>query len=129
MKVEREKIIHFKYQSKAKDVGSYEQSFVIKRRCPKLDLQFISTKAALTGGLTPITRSEMSIVDTIATLTVYFEQVDKHGKRSESAEWIDDIVDPDILFALHKEWLDYQLSFYPEVKQDGESTQTPQTTV
>lgn len=130
-KIEREKIINFKHESKMKDVGTFTKRLKIKRRSPRLDTAFVTTKAALTGGLAPLTRGEMLLIDAIATLNVYIEPVTDKGEslldKGLEEGWVDDILDQEIIFAIHKEWIDYQNSFYPpeEVKpggQDGEKT-------
>jgi len=121
-KIEREKVLYFSHTSDMPDVGKYEKSFLVKRRTPGLDAQFITTKAALTGGLTPLTRGEMQLVDTLATLNVYFQPIDSKGKPISDEDWIDDIFDNEILFALHRQWVEYQNSFYPKGKQDEVKT-------
>lgn len=126
-KIIREKIITFKFDSKVVDQGKYEQVFRIRRRSPRLDTAFITTKSILCGGSAPVTRGEMLLLDTIATLTVYVEPLDKNGKVIEG-EWMDDILDQEILFAIHKEWADFQNSFYPEVKPEGTGDQGGQET-
>lgn len=139
-KIEREKIIQFKFESQAKDVGVYTKRLKIMRRTPRLDSAFITTKAALTGGLIPLTRGEMLVIDAIATLNVYVDVVNEQGKSLTQAGgpeegWVDNILDQDVLFAIHKEWADYQNSFYPEApKTEGNSeaaapAAAPQTTV
>jgi hypothetical protein len=112
-KIEREKILNFSFESKAQGMGTYKKMFKMMRRSPRLDAAFITTKAALTGGLVPLTRGEMQLIDTIATLNVYFEPVNTKGESTNEDGWVDEIMDQDILFALHKEWVDYQNSFYP----------------
>lgn len=126
-KIERETLLHFTHESKMKDVGTYKRSFRIFRRNPKLDMQFVTTKSALTGGIAPLTRAEMLLVDTIAALTVYFEPVDDKGNKVSDPNWIEEILDQDILFGLHEKWLDYQASFYPaEGKSDAKGdAETP----
>ena len=118
-KIELHKIIHFDFDSQARDVGKYTKKLKILRRSPRFDAAFITTKAGLTGGLTPLTRGEMLLIDAIATLHVYIIPVNNKGEDlpiEDSARdgWVDKIVDQDVLFALHKEWIDYQNSFYPE---------------
>ena len=107
------------------DVGEYACDFRIFRKTPRLDAAVITTKAALTGGITPLTRGEMMFIDTLATLTVFFEPIDRSGRKIEKPDWIDDILDQEILYALHREWLDFQNSFYPQgIKDEGKPTET-----
>lgn len=122
-KIEREKIIQFKFDSKMLDWGNpYQQKFRLKRRTPGLDMRVVATKAILTGGQPPLSRGEMFLTDVIGTLSVYIEPLDLNGKTVEGTEWIDDILDQDCLFAIHREWLDFQNSFYPGVKIETEPT-------
>lgn len=126
MRVDREKIINFSFKSQMPDVGEYKGAFRIFRKTPRLDAAVVTTKAALTGGITPLTRGEMQFIDTLAVLTVYFEPVDHMGRKIEKPDWIDDILDQEILYALHREWLDFQNSFYPQgVKDEGQPAETP----
>ena len=134
-KIEREKIINFQFKSEMPDVGTYEQTLRLKRRTPRLDAAFITTKSILCGGMPPVTKSEMLLLDTMASLSVYIEPLDKSGKVIEN-DWMDDILDQEILFAIHNEWVKYQNSFYPEVKpagdqggQKAEPTAAPQAPV
>lgn len=129
-KIEQSKILHYSFDSKARGVGTYKKDFKILRRRPSLDTAFITTKAALTGGLTPLTRGEMLLVDAIATLNVYLIPIDKNGRdlpedHPERDGWVDDILDQAIIFDLHAKWIDYQNSFYPEAEvSDGPEAET-----
>lgn len=111
-KVEREKIVQFKFESKMPDVGTYKQTFRFKRKRNSLDASVITVKAALTGGIPPINKGEANFIDTIAHLQVYVEPINERGDKIEG-DWIDEIFDQEILFAIFKDWLMYQDSFYP----------------
>jgi len=114
-KVEKETIINYKFESKMKDVGTFEiPRLKLRRRSPRLDAGLVTTKSALTGGLPPITRGEQVLIDAIATLTVYMEPVNEKGESDPkiSSNWVDDILDQDIVFDLFNKWMDYQNSFY-----------------
>lgn len=127
-KIEREKLILFGHQSKMPDVGKFTKRLILKRRTPRLDTAFITTKAALTGGLTPLTRGEMLLVDTIATLNVYVEPADQNGKPIQEDSWIDNILDQEILFAIHDKWSEYQESFYPKTEEKDDKKSEPAAT-
>ncbi|MGZ3772942.1 MAG: hypothetical protein ACXVCY_04150 [Pseudobdellovibrionaceae bacterium] len=125
-KIETEKIIPFRFHSKMRDVGVYEGNFLVKRSTLKLDTSFIRTKAALTGNSLPVTREERILIDAIACCAVFIEPVDQYGKPLNNPGWIDEILDREIVLALHAEWIDYQNSFYeqPDVKKDENEGQT-----
>lgn len=126
MKVEREKIIDYSYQSRMPDIGLYKKKFKLKRKSPKLDTAFVATKAALMGGNIPTSRGDALLVDAIATLSVYFEPLDDKGVETFDNNWVDDLLDQEIMFDLYKKFMAYQDSFYPtpEVKE-GADEQAP----
>ena len=126
MKPELFQIINFSFKSEAKDIGNFSKNLKILRRKPQLDTAYITTKAALTGGLAPLARHEIMLLDSIATLNVYVKPVDDHGNELDEPGWVDDILDQEIIFAIQGKWIDYQNSFYPDAKPQQQQTQEEQ---
>ena len=124
-KIEREKVIQVKFTSKMTDVGEYSQAFLMKRKTVSLDVQVINAKSMLAQGLSPIARGESQFVDTIATISVYCVPLDKFGKPETTGDWVDDILDQEILWQIHGKWLDYQKSFYPPIEEKKDEPAAP----
>lgn len=128
-KIETEKVLHFQFHSKMHDVGIFKKSFILKRATPKLDTNFIRTKAALVGGEMPVTQGERLLIDAMAVLWTYFIPINDKGAPTGEENWIDDILDREIILALQQEYLDYQESFYQkkdanteEVTNEGQAS-------
>jgi hypothetical protein len=122
MKIEKEKIINFSYESEMTDVGTYTKAFALKRRTESLDAQIRTMKATLAKGLTFTDPDDALSNQIIATLAVCLELIDEKGKRVEGSEWINELLDPAIKYKLYKEWLDYQDSFYKKTGGQNEPT-------
>jgi len=112
MKIEQHKDILFRHDSDMKDVGIYSRRFRIYRRTPRLSVQIVNTKSGLTGGMTPINKSEALLIDTIGTISVLADPLDQKGEPIGDSSWIDEVRDNEILFALYAEVIKYQNSFY-----------------
>jgi hypothetical protein len=123
MKIEREMLLDYTFQSRMPDVGEYKRKFKLLRKRPKLDTAFVATKSALLGGQIPANRGDELLIDAISTLSVYFEPVDDSGVPSKERDWVDNILDQEIIFDLYKKFIDYQESFYK--MSEGSDAQAP----
>lgn len=106
--MELHKDISFVFDSKVRDVGAFRSGFRLLRRTARRATMVVTTKSALTSGLTPVTPGDRQLVDTIATLTILVQKIDANGKMQQDAGWIDDILDFEILYALHEKFLEWE---------------------
>lgn len=126
--MELQKDISFTFDSKVRDVGTYRSAFRLLRRTARRATMVVTTKSALTSGLTPVTPSDRQLVDTIATLTILVQKIDAQGKPQADAGWIDDILDFEVLYSLHEKYLEWEDSLMTDPtglgKEGGASAQT-----
>lgn len=129
-KIERSKIINYEFKSEMSDIGVYRKRLKLLRKRPSLQSAFTANKTALCGGIPPVTKFEMLMIDAMATVNVFCIPVDDQGNEypvdhKERSGWMDDILDDEILLDLREKWIEYQNSFYPEPKkQEAESEET-----
>lgn len=118
--IQKEKVIHFEYESKMPDIGLFKGVYLLKRETPKLRADYIRVKSALAGGNIPLLPAELQFIDTVAALNAYVSPCDQYGKALQNADgWIDEILDRNILFEIHVKLSEFHNSFYE--KKDNEA--------
>jgi len=117
--MELQKDISFTFDSKVRDVGTYRGGFRLLRRTARRATLVVTTKSALTNGLPPVTPGDRQLVDTIATLTVLVQKIKSNGQPETDAGWVDEILDFEILYALHEKYLEWEDSLMSTAIKEG----------
>ena len=109
-KVERETTIEFEYESTMRDVGKVRMKLRLLRRTAALVTDIELSKARMLGGQRAASGKGDMHFEVMATLANGVEPVPNPNPTNPAA-WVDDIMDPDIWYAIYARWRDYQDSF------------------
>lgn len=121
-KVERETVVDFDFPSSMPDVGHYRSKLTLRRKTAQLVTEIKLSKARMLGGQRAANGADDLHFEVMATLANGVEPTPNPNPHN-SAAWVDDILDPDIWYAIYDRWQEYQASFSVAKAQDAAGSQ------
>jgi len=116
MKMEREKVIPFEFDTGTEDIGTIRLSLTVKRRTPNIETMIAQSKAQLLAGFKAASDKDDLWFEAVATLANAVEPV-----GLTDPNWIENVLQcREAVFAVYNRWIAYQNSFKRTLNPDAQ---------